>query len=141
MGRIKKYNTEEERIEANRLASRKWYEDNKHLKATQKCSFKYEKCDNTRNHIAGSYCQYHAQIMAKSNKYKISPIEILNLYKIDNCSICNSSLKNKSCIDHNHTTGKVRDVICHNCNVIIGMAKEKTFILEKIIKYIKQHER
>jgi len=139
MGRSKKYNTEKEIIEARREASRKWYEDNKHLKATQKCSFKHEKCDNIRNHIAGSYCQYHAQVMFKANKYKIAPNKVLEFYKVKECNICGNPLKDKRCIDHNHITGAVRDIICHNCNVIIGLAKENTSTLEDIIKYIKQH--
>lgn len=23
-------------------------------------------------------------------------------------------------VDHNHTTGKIRGILCHSCNVIIG---------------------
>jgi hypothetical protein len=140
MGRDKKYKTDEERKIANRLSSKKWYEENKNKPITEKCSFKYEKCNNLRNSKGGTYCQYHSQVMFKANKYKITPLEVLELYKIKNCNICNAQLNNKNCIDHNHVTGKVRNVICHNCNIIIGLAKEDCGTLEKIIKYIKEHE-
>ena len=134
MGRHKKHDTEEERLEAKREYSKKWYNKNKHEKPKNKCAFKHEECNEIKNHIGGTYCQYHAQVMAKSNKYKIPPNKVLELYKINNCVICNTNLEGKRCIDHNHKTGNVRNVICHNCNVVIGMVKEKTEVLESIIK-------
>jgi len=140
LGRPKKYNTRDENLNARRIASKKWYDECKYNQPLTKCGFKYEDCDNTKNHIGGTYCQYHAQVMAKSNKYKISPERVLELYKINHCYICNTSLEIKRCIDHNHTTGLVRNVICHSCNIVIGMVKEKTETLEKIIKYIKKYE-
>lgn len=141
MGRAKKYNTEEERIAANREASRKWYYDNINNPKARKCCFKYEKCEDLIRNTGGSYCQYHAQVMFKANKYKITPDKVLEFYKVKDCHICGNELSDKRCIDHNHTTGVVRDIICHNCNVIIGLAKENTSTLDKIIKYIKQHEK
>jgi hypothetical protein len=75
MGRAKKYNTEEERIAANREASRKWYYDNINNPKARKCCFKYEKCEDLIRNTGGSYCQYHAQVMFKANKYKITPAE------------------------------------------------------------------
>lgn len=141
MGRPRKYNTKEERIEANREATRKWYRDNINNPRARKCCFKHEKCEDLVRSTGGSYCQYHTQVMFKANKYKITPIEVLEFYKIKDCNICGNPLGGKSCIDHNHITGVVRDVICHNCNVIIGLAKENTSTLKKIIKYINLHEK
>lgn len=139
-GRPKKYYTKDENLNARKIASKKWYDERKHKLPTTKCGFKHEDCSNIKNHIGAHYCQYHAQVMAKSNKYKISPGKVLELYKINNCYICNADLGIKKCIDHNHTTGLVRNVICHSCNIVIGMVKEKTETLEKIIKYIKEYE-
>jgi hypothetical protein len=141
MGRNKKYKTDSEKLAANRARSKKWYDKNKDKKITEICSFQYEKCDELRNHKGGTYCQYHAQVMFKANKYKITPEQVLELYKETNCNICNKELNGKNCIDHNHTTGKVRAVLCHNCNVIIGLAKENTKILNNIIKYLKKHDK
>ena len=52
-----------------------------------------------------------------------------------NCGICNQFLT-KPYIDHNHTTGKIRMLLCHHCNTLLGMAKENTEILENAIKYL-----
>lgn len=53
------------------------------------------------------------------------------------CKICN--LKKKLVCDHNHTTGKVRAALCHNCNIMIAHAKENPAILEAGIKYIEEY--
>ncbi len=39
-------------------------------------------------------------------------------------------------VDHNHTTGQVRDLLCHNCNFILGYAKENKDILNAVIQYL-----
>lgn len=56
---------------------------------------------------------------------------------------CNKKLDsaNESCVDHNHKTGKVRGLICRNCNFIIGHAHEDIKILEGIIEYLKKYDK
>lgn len=57
------------------------------------------------------------------------------------CRICNVLFDNtkrntKPCVDHNHTTGRVRSILCHSCNVSLGLLKEDIDILQNMIKYI-----
>lgn len=42
-------------------------------------------------------------------------------------------------VDHCHDTGKVRSLLCGNCNPMIGYAKDKIEVLEKAIAYLKSH--
>jgi hypothetical protein len=42
-------------------------------------------------------------------------------------------------IDHCHTTGKVRSLLCYNCNNMLGKAKDNEQTLEKAIDYLKEH--
>ncbi len=42
-------------------------------------------------------------------------------------------------VDHNHSTGKNRQILCHQCNVILGLAKENTKILQGLIEYLQKH--
>lgn len=58
------------------------------------------------------------------------------------CRICDrheSKLSKKLCVDHNHTTGKVRGLLCNSCNTNIGKFNEDTRILNKMIEYLKEH--
>jgi hypothetical protein len=43
-------------------------------------------------------------------------------------------------VDHNHATGQVRDLLCHNCNYVIGYAKENKDILLSVIEYLSKWE-
>jgi hypothetical protein len=66
------------------------------------------------------------------------------------CAICNINLDNTTpCLDHSHVTGKIRDVLCLNCNGIEGKifnlcrrakreTTEREFLLE-INKYWIKH--
>jgi hypothetical protein len=39
-------------------------------------------------------------------------------------------------VDHNHDTGEVRDLLCTNCNVAVGMLSESEEILRSVISYL-----
>jgi len=54
------------------------------------------------------------------------------------CPICQRKLsKLRTAIDHNHETGEVRGVLCHNCNRMLGEAKENIETLKRAINYLK----
>jgi hypothetical protein len=43
-------------------------------------------------------------------------------------------------VDHCHTTGKVRGLLCHGCNVAIGSMKEDPQILLNAIEYLRSFQ-
>lgn len=51
------------------------------------------------------------------------------------CKICEFEMDTPQ-IDHNHTTGKVRSLLCRSCNTSLGLVKEDTKILYNMISYI-----
>ncbi len=57
------------------------------------------------------------------------------------CAICGKHkllFKIRMFIDHCHITGKVRGLLCRNCNMGIGLLKENVESLKKAIKYLEQ---
>lgn len=61
------------------------------------------------------------------------------------CAICNLPLAlfpygelPSACVDHCHSTGQVRGLLCYNCNLILGHAKDNKDILIKAIEYLGQ---
>jgi len=44
----------------------------------------------------------------------------------------------KLCIDHDHTTGEVRGLLCSNCNNGLGRFMDNVEFLLKAIKYLKE---
>ena len=63
------------------------------------------------------------------------------LIKQDNkCAICGSSGSGKESdrfvVDHCHTTGRVRGLLCWPCNIGIGMFKDREDLLKSVISYL-----
>lgn len=46
----------------------------------------------------------------------------------------------KLAVDHNHTTGKIRGLLCQNCNRGIGLLCENVIYLENAIRYLKDND-
>ena len=52
------------------------------------------------------------------------------------CAICLMKPKNKLHVDHDHLTGKVRGLLCGNCNKALGLLRDNTDFLSKAIEYL-----
>jgi hypothetical protein len=82
-------------------------------------------------------------------KYNISLEEYDNLLKLQNnvCATCGEPETRRYkgvilplVVDHNHTTGAIRELLCCKCNLIIGNSNEDKSILLSIIKYLEKHK-
>jgi DNA-directed RNA polymerase subunit RPC12/RpoP len=62
------------------------------------------------------------------------------------CAICgkeddtvlSSGAYKRLAVDHCHKTGKLRGILCENCNRGIGMFKDNQELLEQAIRYLNQ---
>lgn len=54
------------------------------------------------------------------------------------CMICGKELVKDMDIvpDHDHSIGKLRDILCRNCNIGLGDFKESKELLQKAIDYL-----
>lgn len=74
-------------------------------------------------------------------RYGIDLIQYNELFISQNgsCAICNthqSKLKVSLAVDHCHTTGKVRGLLCYNCNSGLGRFKDNTSYLLTAAEYL-----
>jgi hypothetical protein len=64
------------------------------------------------------------------------------------CAICkepektfsNNGFPKHLAVDHCHTTGKVRGLLCHHCNAGIGNLKDNIELLKEAITYLSRYE-
>lgn len=79
-------------------------------------------------------------------KYGIS----LEQYKVmltaqDNCcNICKTTIPGGRsakyfAIDHCHITGKIRQLLCSRCNLVLGYVKDNQILLHQMIEYLIKH--
>jgi hypothetical protein len=64
----------------------------------------------------------------------------------DLCAICGRPETVVRCgktqnlaVDHDHTTNQVRDLLCNNCNNMLGYFNDDPELLEKAANYLEKH--
>lgn len=58
------------------------------------------------------------------------------------CAICQSPENGRYAhlsVDHNHDTGKIRGLLCNNCNRGIGLLRDNPELIRKAAQYVETH--
>jgi hypothetical protein len=77
-------------------------------------------------------------------RYGLSPEAYLDLLESQNrqCYICTITVEETKegtlCLDHCHTTGRVRGFLCNKCNTALGLFKDNTENLLRAIQYLEK---
>jgi hypothetical protein len=85
----------------------------------------------------------HMRKAQRLRKYGITVDEFNTLFEHQGgkCAVCGySDMTQKKMfphVDHDHETGKVRGLLCSNCNMAIGKMKDSPELLLKAAEYIK----
>lgn len=102
---------ERQRI-ANRARARKYYERNKELvNARVKARRKADP--------AGTYA-YNRIVTCRKYGMTVEGYERMYQEQDGKCAVCAEPFE-VLCIDHNHSTGAVRQLLCASCNTAIGL--------------------
>ena len=82
-------------------------------------------------------CQLCSKEETLKRKYNITLDDYNTLMtKYNNsCAICGST--EKLCVDHCHSSGNVRGILCHHCNTGLGMFKDNDQALAAAIRYLR----
>lgn len=130
-----KKRSKEDRLKMSKPKSKKYIElNNKDI-----CKFcNKEFVKSIHNQIYCKICcpqNIHSHLI---RTYNMSYPQYLKM--IEKCSgKCEICLTQKATdIDHNHTNGKVRGLLCHNCNMLLGHSKDNLDILNGSIEYLKK---
>jgi hypothetical protein len=57
------------------------------------------------------------------------------------CAVCGQvpETDRRMHVDHDHVTGKLRDLLCHHCNLLLGNAQDSVERLRLAIAYLQRH--
>lgn len=98
--------------------------------------------DCSSKHYAKNPDKYHDSVLR--HLYGIGKPEYDRMYIAQNglCAVCQSppSGKFRLAVDHDHVTGKVRALLCMNCNAALGMVHDNLDTLISMVSYLKQHK-
>jgi hypothetical protein len=111
-------------------------------------SSEYQK--NYRDNHKEQSQKYHTEWHLKK-KYNLSLTQYNKMLEEQNgvCAICGNketvkdkrtNVIRKLSVDHNHTTGKIRDLLCDSCNNLLGQIKENINICYLLIDYLNKHK-
>lgn len=113
---------------------------NKHTKPTWSDYKSFCKVCNNKINLEQKEKYPHHWI---ATKYKVTK-EVAHewyLKSMQKCDICGYVWKvdtDRLCIDHCHTTGKIRGILCKHCNHVLGHARDNIETLENSIKYLRE---
>jgi iron-sulfur cluster repair protein YtfE (RIC family) len=93
--------------------------------------------------------EYNTEYQLKIN-YNLTLMEYNELLMKQNgvCAIClkpeiakhQSGKIKKLAVDHNHETGKIRGLLCVNCNNGLGRFKDSALLTDRATKYLLNYE-
>lgn len=88
------------------------------------------------------------KIMRQSKRFGVDSAWLTKLFSDTKfCVICQTNFHEqivkerkpkKPVVDHCHTTGKVRGILCSNCNAILGLALDRPEILKRAADYLER---
>lgn len=93
-----------------------------------------------------AYKKQYSRFYYLMKTYNITPEEYSQLEEQQNgkCAICGGGVEDSNdvylCVDHNHITGKIRGLLCRECNLGLGNFKESIEILQKAVQYMQETE-
>ena len=89
------------------------------------------------------WCKVCAKDDGLNKKYGISYNQYIQILKTQNnkCAICLTSeplgISNSFVVDHCHSTGKIRGLLCNHCNTGLGKLGDTIETLERVLSYLK----
>lgn len=83
------------------------------------------------------------QLRRRARVFGLTPEQwdSMNETQLGRCAICEGVSKGRPLdVDHDHSTGKVRELLCRRCNLALGYVADSIETLEAMIEYLRRHQ-
>lgn len=127
-------------------------EFHKHSKRYDGLQARCKPCNSQATKDAHKANPQHSRAKHIRNAYGLDWETYEEMFKSQDgsCYLCQHPLKlysndlmESARVDHDHETGQVRALLCHNCNALLGHGKENPMLLRKAadyLEYFKHHK-
>lgn len=110
------------------------------------CNSKSQKQKEDRNFKLKVYRQQNPAVHQNAHLKKnfgitLTQYDLMLTQQEQRCAICKKhkfEFTRNLAVDHSHTTGQIRRLLCYGCNTGIGMLKENIEIMTQALNYIKE---
>ncbi len=132
-------------LEHSRQLSKESYYKNRELIIQHKRDYRLRNIEEMRRRdkIKAKKYKYNIWYRNLLEKYDLTPDDFWVMWKYQKgrCAMCDTIMvigkkpiqKNTMIVDHNHTDGTVRGLLCNNCNKILGIIEKN---LPNAMKYL-----
>lgn len=128
----------QENREAILARNRKWRENNKEQHLRRAREYHHENRDRVletkRQHRKNNQEAYRDRYLRKKYGVSSATYDAMAALQKDKCASCGDITA--LVVDHNHSTGEVRALLCSPCNTAIGLLKEDPKRMRAAIKYL-----
>jgi hypothetical protein len=107
----------------------------KYVKHCMECNRKYEK--SYRKSPETKLVTRNSNLKQKFG-IDLEQFEEMKRLQGNECAICNQEPQNERelVVDHDHTTGEIRGLLCYSCNSAIGLLKEDPELFARAYDYM-----
>jgi hypothetical protein len=129
-----------------RLAAKKeyWAKNKQIISANKKVEYQKVKHEIAAKRNTPEYkARERDQRMQREFGITWADVEQMKLTQGNQCAICELSFdlpKVVMCVDHDHSTGKVRKLLCRKCNTGLGLFRDELKVLTSALKYLEAHK-
>lgn len=140
------------REEINRKASERYYANHEATKARLKAAYhadRESRIVKMREWRTENPEAYRLAVMKSfiKRRYGLSWEAYQKILKTQKtCRLCGARPDGKGrngsqlCVDHCHTSGKFRALLCRNCNSMLGLSRDNPKLLRKAAAYLEAHK-
>ncbi len=117
------------------------------LAKSQRKAYCSKVCKNASRYVIYSD-RYRGNTLQKTYGISLATFDKKVNQQNNLCALCQKPEKyifksankpNALCVDHDHATGQIRDLLCRSCNLIVGYVENHTDLVKLAFDYLENH--
>ncbi len=99
--------------------------------------------DEKRRHIPARRIMLRKAIRKSTlkRKFGLTPEDYIKMFEAQDgccaiCNVCQSESAIRMAVDHDHKTGRIRGLVCRDCNLFLGHLEKKCGLLSRALEYL-----